>query len=173
MEVRLFLPAPKPVAQMLARPLTGEASCLNLTAMGSSNEHMRLYMKERYDERKKIAFDLLGGRCANCGSTENLDIDHVDRKKKTMATTRMTMVRMVKFIKELSLCQLLCKSCHIRKTIEERGNKVAVGTHGTLSALRWCKPPCQACRDAKNKWNREWKKKKKLGASPSGLVRDS
>ena len=52
-------------------------------------EHMRVYMMERYHKRRAEAVQLLGGKCVVCGTTEGLEIDHVDRSLKTMNVARM------------------------------------------------------------------------------------
>ena len=70
---------------------------------------------------------------------------------------------------ELQKCQLLCVSCHMTKTITDRGHSPAKGTHGTISAYRYCH--CSLCREAKNKVHRQWKANKK--ASVAKLVRPS
>ena len=121
---------------------------------------MRRYMMDRYYHRKNEALRALGERCVNCGSTEGLQFDHADPKKKAFSLWSRTTSK-EKFLKELKKCQLLCRECHIKKTIEERGQKPARGTHGTLSAYPRCGPPkCNECRRAKREWFREWRKKK-------------
>ena len=55
---------------------------------------------------RKIAVELLGGKCVKCDTTENLEIDHilsVQRGGKDIANN----------------CQLLCKKHHQLKTIKE------------------------------------------------------
>lgn len=125
----------------------------------SSKGYMRDYMKRRYDERRALAISTLGGKCAECGTTENLEVDHKDRTKKSMTFDRMTMVSIDKFIEELAKCQLLCDPCHNGKTLGERGLQRAIGTHGTLSSCRYCK--CDLCREAKNEYNRKRKQRLK------------
>lgn len=127
--------------------------------MANSNEHMREYMKRRYWERRAIGLERLGGKCVKCGSADGLEFDHIDRSAKTMSTARMTMVSMTKFLEELSRCQILCADCHRAKTLIDLDRASAKTTHGTLSALRYCKPICALCREAKNKYSREWKRK--------------
>lgn len=48
----------------------------------SYNEYMRQYMKRYRDQRRADAIELLGGRCVDCGSTEDLEFDHIDRSEK-------------------------------------------------------------------------------------------
>lgn len=95
------------------------------------------YMRERYRRVRSEIEQLLGGCCAQCGTVSSLQIDHIDRTKKTMRVNRMTSVKRERLLKELENCQLLCDSCHRLKTINDLGNKVAKGAHGTLSSIRW------------------------------------
>ncbi len=119
--------------------------------------YMREYMRKRYARRKQEALNQLGGHCAKCGSTEDLEIDHIDHNKKTMHVNRMTMVSEERFQSELKLCQILCRTCHEEKTIADSGNQRAKGNHGTLSSYRYCR--CNLCRAANAKWSREYRKK--------------
>ena len=61
----------------------------------------------------------LGGKCARCGSIENLQVDHVDpRTKKFEVKSRLSYKR-IKLIEEVDKCQLLCEPCHKDKTYNE------------------------------------------------------
>lgn len=126
-------------------------------------------MKRYHKIRNKIISNL-GGKCFNCKSDKNIKIDHVDSKKKTMDVARICEVSEKRRNKELENCQLLCKPCHEEKTIVDNGNKKAKGTHGTLSAYRYCK--CELCREANNRWVIEYRKKygRKRYASVAQLV---
>lgn len=48
--------------------------------MSNNKEYMNEYMKRRYRERRELAFKALGGVCINCGGSNSLEIDHVDRE---------------------------------------------------------------------------------------------
>lgn len=113
------------------------------------------YMASRYKKRRKEAFEILGDRCIKCGSTKDLELDHKNRGLKAFDGTRMTAVSHDKFLKEIWKCQVLCRECHILKTILEIGRKPARGTHGTLSSYRYCK--CHICRKANSDWQKDYK----------------
>ncbi len=115
---------------------------------------MRVYMNARYHRRRVEALELLGGKCCRCGSTENLEFDHVDPKKKTTGSDQMMILGYARFRKELALCQLLCQTCHSLKTLADNNKKPAKGTHGTLSSVRYCN--CDLCRGAKQRYNTEY-----------------
>lgn len=82
------------------------------------NEYYRKYMLERYHRVRNEMIFILGGKCGVCGSTEELEIDHVDPRSKTMDVARMTYVCERRRSEELDVCQLLCKDCHVTKTVE-------------------------------------------------------
>lgn len=137
-------------------------SVLHLTIMPTVskkddyNEYMRQYMAERYERRRKSIVEQLGGVCARCGSKDQLEIDHIDPPgKKLNISRRLAGVSEKALQRELTKCQLLCRRCHELKTILERGHTPAKGTHGTLSAYRWCGPPkCDECKRAKREYVR-------------------
>lgn len=113
------------------------------------NARMARYMKSWYDRRHAEATAALGGACVRCGVTEDLEFDHIDPATKTMTIAKMWTASKKRFQDELAKCQLLCKPCHQAKTLAERGMKAAKGTHGTLSAYRYCGPPkCEECKKA-------------------------
>ena len=125
--------------------------------MANSNQYMREYLKRRYHSRRQEAIESLGGRCVVCGTNQELEFDHKTPVNKTFSISRLWNVKKEKYIKEIRKCQLLCKKCHIKKTREERGQKNARETHGTLSSYRYCK--CKLCKDANNKYMREYKRR--------------
>lgn len=92
-------------------------------------------------------------RCAVwwCGSTTNLELDHIDPKKKVSHNIwSWTKERREA---EISKCQILCEPCHMDKTINQMP---VVDQHGTGTKYqRGCKClPCKAWKRAENKRNR-------------------
>lgn len=126
-----------------------------------NNAYMREYMKRRYYERKKKIEAYLGGKCKRCNSTESLQVDHVDPKKKSfgIGSSGGWNKPWSKLVVELDKCQLLCGDCHTIKTLSDLGRSPARGTHGTLSSYRYCS--CRVCKDVKNAYVREWKRRKR------------
>ena len=61
------------------------------------NAYMRVYIGERYHRRRKEAIEKLGGKCAKCGSAENLQFDHIDRKTKTAAIGKIWTYKVERF----------------------------------------------------------------------------
>lgn len=101
------------------------------------------------------------GPCKHCGSWESLEVDHIDPKLKTMHAAALWSRRQEVRDKELANCQVLCKSCHLKKTLSERKKP----EHGTAHMYNKHKCRCEPCRKAysiKMMRNRNPKKYKEL-----------
>lgn len=116
------------------------------------NAYMRKYNSLRYYTLRNKAISYLGSKCNKCGSVDNLEIDHIEYLKKQVNLSRTINCSVKRFWDEINKCQLLCKNCHIIKTIIERGKKIARGEHGTISTYRYCK--CDLCKKAKSDWSK-------------------
>jgi hypothetical protein len=112
-------------------------------------------MQEYYRERRRQAIEYLGGKCVKCGSTDDLQFDHVDPKTKAVEISKSTLKKEV-FWAEVKKCQLLCGKCHSEKSVVDVGNKPARSFHGTLSTYRYCK--CEACKKAHSDYCRDYNK---------------
>jgi hypothetical protein len=106
--------------------------------MSNSNEYMREYMKNQYNSRVRLAKQILGGKCAVCETTEDLQIDHIDWVYKSMTVTQMCRATMEKFLTELGKCQLLCGTHHRQKSrsdvIERRAARGWANQYGSARA---------------------------------------
>lgn len=136
---------------------------------------MREYMLNRYNERRQRGFELLGGKCAICGCIPSeFEFDHIDPSTKefTVSGYKWNVPEDV-FYNELKKCQILCKPCHMTKTIKSSGKIEVKGKdiHGTLSSYRYCK--CDACRLAKRRSNKQQsikREQKKLLEKQKGSI---
>mgnify|MGYP000051748726 CR=1 FL=1 len=116
--------------------------------------------------------EYLGGVCSKCGATTNLHIDHIDHKLKRF-TISSSWGRSWKILEpELRKCQLLCKTHHLEKTIEE--GSLAKGwttqprqKHGTVWSYSKYKCRCALCKQAKSKASKQ-QYKDKQGLAQSG-----
>jgi hypothetical protein len=142
--------------------------------MPGDNEYMRKYMAARYKRRKALAIKRLGGKCVECGSKKRLQFDHKKRRgkgKDFVITRRLAGVAEHKLLEEIDKCQLLCLRCHQKKTLVELGYTSAFGTHGTLSAYRYCGPPkCPDCKKAHNAYCKAWKRNRKRSQGLQALT---
>jgi 5-methylcytosine-specific restriction endonuclease McrA len=126
--------------------------------MSANKEYMRGYMKDRYRRRKQAAIKFLGGKCAGCGSDQELEFDHKERKTKYKRIARIWSYSEDRFWEEIKKCQLLCRTCHEEKSIKERGMKRNKGVHGTLGNYNRHGCRCDLCKAAKAESNRKYKK---------------
>jgi hypothetical protein len=93
-----------------------------------TKDQRRLYFKERKQNNKKYLIDMLGGKCVGCGTTKNLQFDHIDRTKKSFCIGKRLASNLEKLIEEANKCQLLCENCHQHKTLVNHDcNNLAVG----------------------------------------------
>lgn len=116
-----------------------------------SSEYMRDYMKQRRQNRRAKFIDLLGGKCVNCGSIDNLQFDHANAKKKEFDLNQIKDSNEGTILKELKKCVLLCDKCHLNKT---KANKEHINKnkkparHGTPWMYKKYKCRCRKCRMA-------------------------
>jgi len=110
------------------------------------------YQAARSRQRRIEAIKLLGSKCVRCQSSESLEIDHINPDTKTLNWAKMYGASEQRFLAELAKCQLLCKTCHIEKSIKEQGFQPR--RHGRESMYRHgCR--CDLCRAA---CHETWKK---------------
>lgn len=125
-------------------------------------EYLRKYVLEKYHKRREYAITYLGGKCAICGATENLQIDHIDRTTKTLnIARRIAGCSEAVFLKELDKCQLLCYTCHQKKTLEDLGRKPSKDNHGSISCYKNFGCRCELCLACYREYSREYRKKRK------------
>lgn len=124
--------------------------------MAYTTEERRRYNREWVAGRRAAWIASRGGRCVQCGSSERLEIDHIDPKTKAFNPANLWTRRREVRDAELAKCQVLCHDCHLDKTFGsvERG-------HGTRYAYReaGCRcPECRACNAAEARERRARKK---------------
>ena len=109
--------------------------------------------------RNKIRKELrvfLGEKCSKCGTTENLEFDHIDPKNKIMAIGTAIVYKSSQFVwEEVQKCQLLCKPCHKEKNKIDNGE----AQHGTRTMYTHHSCRCDDCRLANRTYNREQKRR--------------
>jgi 5-methylcytosine-specific restriction endonuclease McrA len=63
---------------------------------------------------------MLGGRCVRCGSTEDLEFDHIDPTTKWFPVGAGMSRAWDVLVEEALKCQLLCPPCHREKGAKDR-----------------------------------------------------
>ncbi len=93
------------------------------------------------------------GPCAKCGSSENLEVDHIDPSMKE--THNIWSWSEERRNVELAKCQVLCAKCHGIKTGKENAQRLTkIIEHGTL--LGYMTRACR-CSDCKL-WYKKYRK---------------
>ncbi len=105
-----FTPRLPRVQVYLIRP-----SVYNLSVPYKDARRQREYQCKWMETRRKER--VTGLKCARCNSTKNLQIDHVDPRKKV--SHRIWSWSDKRFKKEMKKCQPLCSGCHKAKTRED------------------------------------------------------
>jgi hypothetical protein len=80
--------------------------------------------------------------CLQCGSTERLELDHIDPS--TKVSHSVWSWKLARRLVELAKCQPLCHDCHLAKTALAR-----MPAHGKVSRYDRHKCRCALCRSAK------------------------
>lgn len=109
------------------------------------------YYRKRRRARRLQAIEQLGGQCVKCGTKDNLEFDHIIPRDKTMNIAALLNSAQKTLDKELKKCQLLCKKCHLAKTMSEihpRPRK-AILIHGTIGGYNNHGCRCVSCKKAK------------------------
>jgi 5-methylcytosine-specific restriction endonuclease McrA len=111
-------------------------------------EYLRNYSR-LYVAKNRAAY-FAGKQCVKCGSTENLQLDHVDPKTKDLRLKKGTNLwswSPVRRETEIAKCQVLCYPCHRIKTTEELSSVVVHGSK-TMYSKYVCR--CDPCREFKS-----------------------
>lgn len=116
-------------------------------------EGRRQYRMDRYYRLRARAFELLGGVCVVCGTTERLETDHIDRSTKSFdVSTMMLRLPWSDIEAELAKCQLLCHQHHLDKTTSENTTRA----HGTITMYQHGHCRCDPCRAAQRDYMRDY-----------------
>lgn len=120
----------------------------------------REYHRKRYDRIIAKMHAALGGRCVVCGTTNELEIDHIDPSTKEFAVTLKWQRPWSVIEPELKKCQLLCHDHHIAKTRSngESGgghNRIVNPDHGTWARYTNFKCRCDSCREWRNLYRKK------------------
>ena len=81
--------------------------------------NMAVYMAERRKNRRNQLIEMSGGKCIKCGSTDDLNFDHIDPQQRSFRLCGKALDGpWGKILEEWRKCQLLCRKCHLHKTEE-------------------------------------------------------
>lgn len=102
--------------------------------MGYKSVESKAKRLERYHRIMEQVRFVLGGECIACGSTEDLEADHIDRNTKSFVVSQGWERPAEIFWLEVAKCQLLCEPHHKEKSIAE-GDTSKKGSSNGLSKL--------------------------------------
>lgn len=108
----------------------------------------RAYMKNyqrQWIKRRRAQWIEENGPCKVCGSWENPEIDHINPEEKELKISTLWSYKKEFRDKELAKCQVLCKSCHFKKTNKEAKEF----GHGTPIKYATCS--CVVCNQMRKK----------------------
>jgi 5-methylcytosine-specific restriction endonuclease McrA len=120
--------------------------------MGYTGDNKRAYDLAWRIKRRQQWFDQKGP-CAVCGSEQELEVDHIDpatkdpKLKDAMGLGFWSWSKL-RLEKELEKCQVLCKACHLAKTIEWQNSR---RKHGQTLYGHGCR--CEICYTAQQLHN--------------------
>jgi len=77
--------------------------------------YMRRWTRQCVARRRAACIQALGGKCVDCGATENLDFDHVDPRDKVNRIAKLWTAKKSVLWREVKKCELRCKACHARR----------------------------------------------------------
>jgi len=123
--------------------------------MGYKDREQQRAYQLAWVQRRRGKWIAEHGPCAQCGSWDRPEVDHVDRAAKAMEPARIWSLSAAKREAELARCQVLCHDCHLDKT---RAESTVLPPHGTRARYARhgedrCR--CQLCRDAATQYERE------------------
>ena len=130
--------------------------------------YQRIYQRQRYRRLREKMFHLLGDSCDRCGSKKDIQIDHRDPKRKKFDFSKNWGRPWKVLVEELKKCQLLCRSCHKKKTSKE----ISRPGHGHWGAYRNRRCRCRKCKDFVVAYFRQHRADLKRGASVKGNTPD-
>lgn len=118
-------------------------------------EERRKYHRE-WKAKRRRAWLLENGPCKKCGSLEDLEVDHISPSDKI--SHNVWSWSWERRLAELAKCQVLCRQCHLEKTVLYRKENAKSQVHGTHEAyVLGCR--CQECRSAHASSVRNWRYK--------------
>lgn len=104
-------------------------------------EKQKEFQKNRVRKTRADFFE--GKICVFCGSSESLELDHID--KDTKESHKIWSWSEERRLKEKAKCRILCYACHKERTRIQFTKPIV---HGTMNCYRKRKCRCELCRKA-------------------------
>lgn len=94
-----------------------------------------------------------GGKCVDCGSSNKLEVDHINPTTKSTNPTNLWSRRKEIRDAELVKCTVRCYDCHEKKTTSEQSIDHPHGTYSRYS--KGCR--CNKCKEFVKLWWRDYR----------------
>lgn len=107
------------------------------------------YQIAYYHRKRAEVVAYLGGKCVECGTEDDLEIDHIDPATKSFEPGKCLNLKNPLHLAEIEKCQLLCREHHRVKTAVENTGI----THGSTYAWSKAKCLCSVCQEAQRVWS--------------------
>ena len=118
---------------------------------------MSEYIRQYRQSRRAWGREKLGGECARCGETQDLEFDHIEPATKVKAIASMLTSSWKSFVAELEKCQLLCRTHHLEKSKAAYAGR-RKWTHGKETMYRnGCR--CDPCVVSQQERRRRYRKR--------------
>lgn len=112
---------------------------------------MNEYVLSRYHRLMEQWRKELGGKCIDCGSTSDLEFDHVEPSEKSFTISSGWSMNIDLVREELSKCVLRCSTCHKSRSVQQ----YAVPHGGGKAGKKGCS--CESCRAKRKEYMKRWK----------------
>jgi hypothetical protein len=114
-------------------------------------------------EKRRRFLEKMGSRCCKCGSSDRIEVDHIDRT--TKVSHNIWSWSDIRIEEELKKCQLLCYECHHEKHRQEMVKPIV---HGTWQSYKRTYNPCRCdlCRRAAADYEHRRRLSKRLTDDP-------
>lgn len=117
---------------------------------------------------RRAAWIAENGPCKRCGSTERLEVDHIDPSSKEHEVHSVWTWGAEIRERELAKCQVLCRKCHESKNASEgqarMGGPVKCGTYAAY--IQGCR--CEGCRKANTEYAKQ--RRRRMGVAERVIV---
>lgn len=112
----------------------------------ATKEAQREYQREWIAKRRTAFFS--DKSCAQCSSTEDLQLDHIDKNQKI--SHRIWSWSRQRRESELEKCQVLCGACHKKKTFSSDIKRCPHGSRNRYDKYGCRCEPCKAAKKTHN-----------------------
>ena len=96
-----------------------DRNAANRRCYANNKAHYNQKAKERREKRRTVIFEALGNQCCECGSTDRMEIDHINPALKENRTSILA-IGLEKALGQVDNLRLLCYDCHRKWSTAQR-----------------------------------------------------